>query len=337
MMKKRGWAVFFAALLCCVPLLALAAIPEKPMDVFYVNDYADVIGASDEQEMVALGTRLEDLTGAQVVAVAVPFLDGLDIEEYCAQLFNQWQLGQKDKNNGVLLLLSIGDRLVHTTVGKGLEASLPASVLGKFEDDYGVPHFADDDFSLGMRNNYTALCNKVASIYGVSLVPESAGGGAVDDGYTYDYDYNYVYDYGYRDVYGFSFGGISFMNIIVGIIVLMVILSIVRSIFRPMRSRGSGGFPGFLFGWFMGRGSRPYGHGHYRQHHRTPPPPPPHMGGGPRPRPPAGRSSGGLGGFGGFGGGGRSGGGFGGGGRSGGGPRSGGGGSTRGGGAGRKF
>ncbi len=341
MKKVRIWALMLAVLLAVLlavsPLCALADMPSEPMDVFYVNDFADVISAADEAAMIALGTALEDACGAQVVAVTVNFLDGLDAEEYGYQLFNKWKLGQAGKNNGVLALLATGDRQMWTTVGTGLESKLTASITGSYIDDYAiVPHFLDanenpkknitnDDFSKAARANYEALCQKVASIYGVSLAGAQANTG--NEGSTYNYGSSRTS----------SSEGIGIMGIIIGIIVLVVVAKIIGSIFRS-----AGNASGCLFGWMLGRGSSR----HNRWH--RPPPPPPFMGGGPRPRsrPPGGHSTGSFGGgFGGFGGGGRSGGGgssrggggggsFGGG---GGGGRSGGGGGSRGGGAGRKF
>lgn len=365
-MKRRTNVKRFACLLllllcAALPLGALAAIPDQPMAAFYVNDFADVITQADQDAMIALGTALEDACTAQVVAVTVPFFDGLTREEYAYQLFNTWQLGQKDDQNGVLLLVSVGDREIITTTGVDIEKKLPASVTGSYTDEYAIPYLANDEFSKGIRANYEALCHKVASIYGVSLNKASGGTNAgTGAGNAYGNTGGYT---GYNGGTSASSGeeGIGFMGILVGIVVLMVIFSIIGSIFRS-----AGSAPGCLFGWMLGRSSRPrwgwgWGWGAGRPHwRRRPPPPPPGPGAfgpGPRPRPPGGRSTGSFGGFGGFGGGGstqgggsgrsfgggRSGGGgiFGGGGSRGGGGfgggRTGGGGGTRGGGSGRKF
>jgi len=299
MMKRQRWTCLALCLaLCILPLVGMAAIPQTPMEAFYVNDFADVISEGDAQEMLALGKALEDATGAQVVAVAVLFLDGMDVEDYGIELFNTWGLGSAEANNGVLLLVSIGDRDITTIVGTGLETKLPASVTGRYTDDYAVPYLSNDDFSTGIQKNYRALCDKVASIYGVSL----AGQG--HENYSYN-EYN-------------GEGETSVMDIIIGVVVLFIIFSIVRSIFRSAGNMG-----GCLFGWMLGRGARPRGRWH--RPHRPP------MGGGfgprpPRPRPPGGRSTGGFGGGSSFGGGSRS-----------GGSRMGGGGSTRGSSSKRKF
>ncbi len=327
MKKTRLICLVIVAVLCCwAPLGALAAVPSEPMDVFYVNDYADVINADDEAEMIALGRALAEACGAEVVAVTVEFFDGLGPEEFGYQLFNQWKLGSAEKNDGVLLFISIGDHDIWTTVGTGLEQKLPISTATKYNDDYAMPYLEKGDYSAGMRENYRALCEKVASIYGVSLNKATAKPQVANDGSSYGYggtQNNSTYNT------STSYGGISFMEIIIGIIVLIVIFSIVGSIFRS-----AGNASGCLFGWMLGRGTR--------RHHRHYPPMGPMgpMGPRPRPRPPGGRPTGGFGGPGGFGGGGGSrgsGGGRGFGGGGGGGRVGGGGGSSRGGGGGRKF
>ncbi|MDR0898142.1 MAG: TPM domain-containing protein [Oscillospiraceae bacterium] len=302
---KRIGILFMAMLICLLPLAAQAAVPTQWAEAYYVNDFASVIDADDEQAMLQLGRSVDQTTGAQVVAVTVSFLDGMTINDYAYDLFNSWGIGQAEKNNGVLLLLSRGDREVKILPGIGLEAGLPAEVTGGFLDK-GIPYLAEDDFSAGMRVIYEALCAQVLSLSGAT--PNELN--ELAEGY-------------YEDTYYYQ-ERISFMDVFFGVLVLFVILAIVRSIFRH-------GMPGGMFGW--------------RRHwHRPPPPPPmgpfaprpPRMRFGPRPggfgggRPGGGRA----GGFGGRPGGGRAGGGFGGG-RSGGG-RPGGGGS-RGGGSSRKF
>ncbi len=310
MKKLRVFGVPLALWVVLLPLFALADIPKEPMQAFFVNDFADVISKEDEAEMLELGQAVQDQSEAQVVAVTVNFLDGMESEEYAAQLFNKWELGQKGKNNGVLLLLSIGDREIWTTVGEGLEKKLSPAITGQYTDDYAIPYLKVDDYSTGMLENYRALCEKVASIYGFSL---SASQGQNQAG-TDQGDNTSYYGDNWSNSWG---GGSSIVGLFMGFAVLMIILSIIRSVFRA-----TGNATGCLFGWMLGRSTS-----RHNRWHRTPPPP--FMGGGPRHRPPGGRSTGSFGG-GGFGG-------FGGGGRSGGGGRVGGGGSTRGGGSGRKF
>lgn len=319
-MKKLS---LLLAVLCCLllPLQSLAAIPEAPADgqSIYVLDAANVIDSADENAMLALGAALDDASTAQVVAVTVEFLDGMSAEEYAYQLFNSWGIGSAKEENGVLLLLSVGEREYWVTLGKGIEKKLTVSKATEIVDDTALDSFAAGDYSSGMRAAYEGLCERVAEIYSVSL--DTAALGAQSALNEQPATGSLVSEPQQAPVAASPAKGGGFVGLIVTIIVLVILFNILRGIFRgATRPR---------WWWFFGP----------RPHHPRPPRPPrPHgprgpMGGdpygpgpGPRqpraPRPPmGGGSSRGGGGGGHFGGGGRS---F-------------GGGSTRGGGGGRKF
>ena len=78
----------------------------SPTQTFYVNDFASILSEETEDHLLQTNDLLEPQTGAQIVTVTVDFLDGLNSEEYAYQLFNDWGIGSKEENNGVLLLLS---------------------------------------------------------------------------------------------------------------------------------------------------------------------------------------------------------------------------------------
>ena len=175
-MKKLS---LLLAVLCCLllPLQSLAAIPEAPADgqSIYVLDAANVIDSADENAMLALGAALDDASTAQVVAVTVEFLDGMSAEEYAYQLFNSWGIGSAKEENGVLLLLSVGEREYWVTLGKGIEKKLTVSKATEIVDDTALDSFAAGDYSSGMRAAYEGLCERVAEIYSVSLDTAALG------------------------------------------------------------------------------------------------------------------------------------------------------------------
>lgn len=79
----------------------------SPTGTFFVNDFANVISADMENNIAALGKNLEDKTSAQVVLVTVKSLDGEDIDSYANELFSRWEIGQKGKDNGILILNAV--------------------------------------------------------------------------------------------------------------------------------------------------------------------------------------------------------------------------------------
>ena len=127
---KRYIAIVLVITVCVLPAIAQGA-PDvvEPTEQFYVADYADVIDEATEQLIVEKAAKLCEENGAQVVVVTVDFIGESTIEEYARTLFNKWGIGDKDKNNGVLLLMVIGEENYWCVQGRGLEDSLPTSSI----------------------------------------------------------------------------------------------------------------------------------------------------------------------------------------------------------------
>ena len=137
----------------------------KPTSDFYVNDYANVL--TDETERYILNTNIElnSKTKAQIVVVTVTSLEGESIEEYATKLFREFEIGDKQKNNGVLLLCSTGDRLFRIEVGYGLEGVLPDGKTGRIQDQYIIPYLKDNNYDEGIKNGYSAVLEEVCKEY----------------------------------------------------------------------------------------------------------------------------------------------------------------------------
>lgn len=86
-----------------------------------MNDFASVIDSEYKQQIQNEAVLLYEKTGAQVVIVTINSLDGESLEEYANLLFREWGIGSSEKDNGVLMLVSVGDRLSRIEVGYGLK------------------------------------------------------------------------------------------------------------------------------------------------------------------------------------------------------------------------
>ncbi|QHQ59926.1 hypothetical protein Ana3638_03300 [Anaerocolumna sedimenticola] len=161
-MKKFYKIIIILLLLGLMPLRTHAAekLP-KPTDVFYVNDFADVIDAKAEDEMIEYGNRLNEKSGAQVVLVTVDFTNGDSLEDYAYKIFNKWGIGSKEKNNGLLILLSIGDDDYWAMQGEGLEDSLSSGKISAILNEYLEPDFAAKDYSAGAEKVYKAFIQEL--------------------------------------------------------------------------------------------------------------------------------------------------------------------------------
>jgi uncharacterized protein len=141
-------AIGFAAAMVCVALAAVAAT--FPALTGRVVDQADIIPA---QTRTALDGKLADLetkSGIQLVVATVRSLEGQEIEPYANALFRAWQLGQKDKNNGVLLLVAPNERRVRIEVGYGLEGTLTDALSKIIIVNAITPRFKSGDFGGGI-------------------------------------------------------------------------------------------------------------------------------------------------------------------------------------------
>ena len=138
-----------------------------PTDKFFVNDFAGVMNDTDIDAIYTKGAALDDATTAQAVVVTVDSLDGREAAEYALELGRQWGVGAEEKDNGVVVLLSAGDREIYIAVGYGLEGALPDSKTGRIIDNYGLSYFSDDNFSAGLVNIYSAIVNEIYIEYGM--------------------------------------------------------------------------------------------------------------------------------------------------------------------------
>lgn len=173
-MKKKIFAAIFAVLLCgvlAVPTFAAKQSYPKLTQQFFVNDYADIIPADDEAEMCKQGEKLYNACEAQVVVATVETIGDEVIEDYAYDLANYWKLGDDEKDNGILLILSVKERRVRIEVGSGLEGALPDSKTGRILDTYGVDYFKKDEFAAGLKSVYNSLVNEVYIEY--NLEPDA--------------------------------------------------------------------------------------------------------------------------------------------------------------------
>ena len=150
---------------------AAPAVPPKPAagTGVYVQDYAGIIRDSDERLMQQLGQELDSKTSAQVAVLTIPSLEGESLEDYSLEVLRTWGIGQKGKDNGVLILIAAKDRKSRIEVGYGLEGVLPDGLTGRIQDRYMLPYFRKGDYSKGILQGYAATAGTIAKAEGVEL------------------------------------------------------------------------------------------------------------------------------------------------------------------------
>ena len=136
----------------------LASIPNpRVQNGTWVTDMPGALRADTVRRLNDTIGEFERSTGIEVAVVVVRSLDGDSIEDAAAKLFGMWGIGKRDRDNGLLLLWSTGDRRVRVEVGYGLEGVLNDSKVGAILDAYVIPNFKSGEFDAGITAGVHAL------------------------------------------------------------------------------------------------------------------------------------------------------------------------------------
>ncbi len=154
-MKKLP--VFFAAVFLSGSALAL----NLPKPVGYVNDFANVLDPADRNELNRKLQNYERQTSIQVVVATVPSLQGESVEDFAQALFQEWRIGQKGKDNGVLIMHAPKERRVRIHTGYGLESDLTDLQCGEIIRNVMVPKMKAGDLSGGLAAGANAVLKEL--------------------------------------------------------------------------------------------------------------------------------------------------------------------------------
>ncbi|WP_417914866.1 TPM domain-containing protein [Candidatus Electronema sp. JM] len=151
MVLRSGLRCAALFLLMMVPAMLRAATPPVPSSPpERVIDLANIIEPALEAQLVSALRELETKTTAQIVVLTVSSLDGETIEAVSLHTFGQWKLGQKGKDNGLLLTVALKERKYRFETGYGLESVLPDSLLGSIGREKLVPFFKEGKYGEGI-------------------------------------------------------------------------------------------------------------------------------------------------------------------------------------------
>jgi len=144
--RKRMAAALMVALFAIAPAFAI----NFPALTGRVVDQANIIQSDTRAAIEQKSADLEEKSGIQLVVATVNSLEGQEIEPYANELFRKWALGEKKKNNGVLLLVAPNERRVRIEVGYGLEGTLTDALSKVIISNAMTPRFKAGNFSEGI-------------------------------------------------------------------------------------------------------------------------------------------------------------------------------------------
>src|SRR6202162_4547707 len=157
---------------CC--LLALSLAPAFAVDwkalkpQGYVSDFAGVVDAQSKAELENYATRVQQQTGAEMAFITIQSLNGEPIEDVANTIFRSFGVGKKGKDEGILLLLSVGDRRDRLEVGYGLEPLLPDGFDGEILRAMR-PALRQNQYGEALRAAASTIGSRIAQSKGVAL------------------------------------------------------------------------------------------------------------------------------------------------------------------------
>jgi len=221
----------FSGLFIALSLLSAVALaaPEFPKLTGRVVDNADMLSAQLEEQIKSQLAAHESKTTDQVVVVTLNDLQGYSIDDYGYQLGRHWKIGQKDKNNGVLLIVAKKERKVRIEVGYGLEGKMTDARASEIIFLRILPAFKRGEFEQGIVRGVESILKVLGGTY------EDVGFGPITDA-----------------VGDFIFDSDLINTFIIMIVLLAVVGQLLLGIFLAKKYvAGVLGLIAFVIGWLI--------------------------------------------------------------------------------------
>ncbi len=146
-----------AVLIVLVTSAGLVFAQDFPNSAGYVNDFAGLLSSGAHTQLETRLGQLEQDTTAEVAVVTINTLEGSPIEYYANELFNEWGIGQKGEDNGILFLVALEERETRIEVGYGLESIITDGRAGRILDQYVIPSFKNGNYEEGIITGVVAI------------------------------------------------------------------------------------------------------------------------------------------------------------------------------------
>ncbi len=143
-----------------------------------VNDYTNTLTAGQIAQLENKLVAFDDSTSNQIAVVIMKSVGDYDINEYALELGRKWGVGGKEKNNGVILLVALGDRKLSIQTGYGLEGALPDIYTKRIIENDIKPFFKSGDYYSGIESGTNAIISLVKGEYKNDKPKARKGGGA---------------------------------------------------------------------------------------------------------------------------------------------------------------
>lgn len=138
------------------PAAAADGLPARPVPFTFVTDQAQLLSAADAKKLDGGLRKYAESTGTQVIVVTVPSLNGTDVAGYARQLGTAWGVGQRGKNNGIVVLLSGKEHQMSIEAGSGLRSAITPELTERVMSEM-MPAFKQNKYFVGLRQGLNTL------------------------------------------------------------------------------------------------------------------------------------------------------------------------------------
>ena len=163
----------------CFALCAIMAFAQQlpPKSNTLVTDFTNTLSEDDKQQLESKLTAFNDSTSTQIAVVIMKSVGDYDINDYAQKLGRNWGIGQKGKNNGILVLVALGDRKVSIQTGYGAEGAVPDVITHEIIQNDLKPNFKNGNYYAGLDAGVTDLMKYMKGEYKAAKKPEGHNGG----------------------------------------------------------------------------------------------------------------------------------------------------------------
>ncbi len=155
-MKRFFFVLSLVAISLAVvlPVLAYSSLGKATA---FVNDYTNTLSSDQIANLNQKIEAFKEETSNEIAVAIISDLNGDTIENYAVKLFEEWQIGQADVDNGILLLISLNDRMMRIEVGYGLEGALPDAYSYQIINNILKPAFRQNDYYGGIDKAISSI------------------------------------------------------------------------------------------------------------------------------------------------------------------------------------
>jgi uncharacterized protein len=166
-------------LFSCLVLSTFLAFSQElpPKSNTLVTDFTNTLSTTEKQQLENKLVAFNDSTSTQIAVVIIKSVGQYDINDYAQRLGRSWGIGQKGKNNGIIVLVAIGDRKVAIQTGYGAEGAVPDVVTNEIIQNDLKPHFKAGDYYGGLDAGTNDIIKYIKGEYKAEKKPQSRGRG----------------------------------------------------------------------------------------------------------------------------------------------------------------